>query len=295
MPKVTACRLVLAAALSAAAMAQRAATPPVRFETVSIRLVPNNDSDGSLYSVGAVDPGLWQAHQAVLFLVIKSAYGMHFSDSTDDELILGTPAWVDNKEFDINARIPPGARRTQIPMMLQAMLADRFQFRAHWETRPLPAVAMTAAPGELLLRRDRACEGADLPLQLLRSPADRAAFAEEQAHPGCGATGSSVHDGTATINFHGYTMPQLAAYIGRNTIVVDRTGLTGAYDFTLSYPILPVRGVPRDQWNGISKQNLQYRMAAIRKQLGLVIDLTRTTKLPVPVLVVDHVAMPSSN
>jgi len=274
---------------------QRGPVAPARFETVSIRLVPNNDVNGSIHGVGAVDPSLWQAHEAQVVLVIRAAYNMNFSDSTDDELILGTPAWVNNKEFDINARIPPRASRAQIPIMLQAMLADRFQFRAHWETRPLPAVAMMAAPGGLRLTRDRACESPDLPPRLLLSPGDRAAIAAEQAHPGCGASGGSFRDGTLTVNFHGYTMPRLAAYIGRNTIVVDRTGLTGAYDFTVSYPILPLRGAPRNQWDGISAQNQRELMEAYRKQLGVMIDLRRKVKLPVPVLVVDHIAMPSQN
>jgi hypothetical protein len=54
------------------------------------------------------------------------------------------------------------------------------------------------------------------------------------------------------------------------------------------------RGVPRDQWAGIDAQNRRALTAAYRK-LGLMIDLTRKVKLPVPVLVIDHIAMPSQN
>lgn len=285
--------LLLSAVLAGQNIA--AAPPPVRFEVVSIKLVPNLDVNGSQHSVGAVDPGLWRSHQAVLIQVIRAAYGINFSESLDDQLIRGAPAWVNNNEFDIDARIPAHASRSQVPLMLQAMLAEHFGLRIHWDSRPLPAVAMSVAPGGPKLTRDTACESPNLAIQPLIVPTDRAAVEASQANPGCGATGTSINGSVRTIKFHGYTMPQLAAFIGRNQIVVDHTGLVGAYDFTLSYNFVPIQDAPRDQWNDIDEQNLRLRIAAYRKQLGLTIVLTHKVTLPVPVLVIDHIEKPAGN
>jgi hypothetical protein len=46
------------------------------------------------------------------------------------------PAWLDHNEYDVEARLPDGATPEQIPLMLRGLLSDRFQLKAHNETRP---------------------------------------------------------------------------------------------------------------------------------------------------------------
>jgi uncharacterized protein (TIGR03435 family) len=46
------------------------------------------------------------------------------------------PSWLDSNCFDITAKIPQGATKDQLPMMYQALLAERFKLVAHKELRP---------------------------------------------------------------------------------------------------------------------------------------------------------------
>jgi len=57
------------------------------------------------------------------------------------------PAWLDRNEYDIAARLPEGASSNQIPLMLRSLLADRFQLKAHTETRQMRGYELTVAPG----------------------------------------------------------------------------------------------------------------------------------------------------
>lgn len=61
-------------------------------------------------------------------------------------LITG-PAWLDSKEYDIEARLPDGANTDQIPLMLRNLLSDRFGLKAHTETRQIRAYELKIAPG----------------------------------------------------------------------------------------------------------------------------------------------------
>src|ERR1039458_3399620 len=57
------------------------------------------------------------------------------------------PAWLFNQEYDINAKMPSGATREQIPAMLQSLLAERFRLALHRETKSLPVYGLVVAKG----------------------------------------------------------------------------------------------------------------------------------------------------
>ena len=54
-----------------------------------------------------------------------------------DEHQIAGPGWLKQTRFDIQATIPAGAARAQVPQMLQRLLADRFGLIAHVERRPV--------------------------------------------------------------------------------------------------------------------------------------------------------------
>jgi uncharacterized protein (TIGR03435 family) len=59
------------------------------------------------------------------------------------------PKWLNDDSvcFDIEAKMPPGASRAQLRLMLQNLLAERFKLTIHRETRPLPAYELVTAKG----------------------------------------------------------------------------------------------------------------------------------------------------
>jgi len=55
--------------------------------------------------------------------------------------IIGAPSWVDSERYDVQATMDCGngpISREQFQLMMQSMLADRFQLKAHMEERELP-------------------------------------------------------------------------------------------------------------------------------------------------------------
>jgi len=61
--------------------------------------------------------------------------------------LIDGPAWLFNQEYDINAKMPSGSSREQIPAMLQSLLAERFKLTLHRETKSLPVYGLVVAKG----------------------------------------------------------------------------------------------------------------------------------------------------
>jgi len=151
-----------------------------------------------------------------------------------DYQILG-PDWIAGARFDIAAKVPEGGR-DKVRDMIQALLVDRFQMKFHHESKEFPVYALVLAKGGPKMKE---------------SPLD-----PEEPAPGGGrgavsVTGSGGRGGT-TINLgrgssfsfadnklavKKLTMAQFAETLARfvDRPVVDMTGLTPAYDFTLEF------------------------------------------------------------
>ena len=125
--------------------AQTAAPPPT-FDVASIR-INNTATDGHHHINNNPAESHFRTVNLALRDLIQFAYGL------PDSQILGGPAWLDSIMFDIDAKsdaavdvqlraLPTEQARHQKQLMVQALLADRFQFKAHQETRQLPVYAM---------------------------------------------------------------------------------------------------------------------------------------------------------
>jgi uncharacterized protein (TIGR03435 family) len=222
---------------------------------------------------------------------------------SNDERLIGVPDWIKTEKFSIDAKAPEGVvalgsiSAVGAPgpglLMLRAVLAERFQLALHTETRELPVYHLVAANadgrlGPKLTRADIECPALGAPL---RSPAG--------GPPRC-----TVLLGMNRMVFRNQPMVQLADYLsGRmRRLVVDRTGLTGLFDFEMTWtPDQPppagtpdritVGGTEIDLTGGAPYDpNGPAFLTALREQLGFRLESARG---PVEVFVIDRIEPPT--
>ena len=264
--------LVLLAAALVAPIVQAQTPPPVdrapqNFDVASIH-INNTETDGHHHIINDPAESRFRTANLALRDLIQFAYGLPESQ------ILGGPAWIDSIMFDIDAKSDPAVNeqlhalpteqaRHQKQLMVQALLADRFQLKAHEETRQLAVYALVVAK-----------EGPRF------KPAE--------------VNGTTVDTGRSRLHIAGsddtisILARELAQTVGR--VVLNQTGLTGRYDLTLRWT---PDDAPQPLLNGAPDPNAPPGIfTAIQEQLGLKLE---STKGPVPVLVIDSVGMPSAN
>lgn len=219
------------------------------FEVVSIKPADPNSQETSTYNL----PGGFRGHNLRLFELIMSAWHLN------RDQLAGGPSWLETAGWDIEARYPAGASHSQMPQMLQAMLADRFRLVTHRETHVLPVYALTLAKTGSKLKE------------------------------GDGQGGMSA--GARFIRYSSGTMAELAgqlsSYLHRE--VIDRTGLTGHYAIKLSFAPVDLTAAPGD---GATPDPAPSIFQALQSQAGLKLE---STKGPVEVLVIDRCEKPTPN
>ena len=161
----------------------------------------------------------------------------------------------------------------------------------------MDAVALTVAPGGQKMQRDSACDNQQRPLDPLPMIAGRLGMLTSPVKdPPCGTIAVSDTNGGIAIMYHGVSMRLLASSVSRgDRPVVDRTQLEGAYDFTLTSRQLDTTGFTSEQIAEQRAQVVRDQEREFQKQLGLKINFSKVSKLPVRVLVVDQVEKPTAN
>jgi uncharacterized protein (TIGR03435 family) len=174
---------------------------------------------------------------------------------------ISAPDWLGSAKFDIVAKIPAGAPKDQRPAMMQALLAERFHLAVHRESKEMPAYALVLAKSGPKL---------------------------QQVEPGGTSMNDNEDNNSRRIAAERASMAVLAETLARivEHPVVDHTGLQGVYSLKLQYtPDNPKSDGPDAAGPSI--------YAALQEQLGLKLQ---TQKLPVDVIVVDHVdGVPTEN
>jgi uncharacterized protein (TIGR03435 family) len=232
-------------------------------------------------------PGRMTLGCAPLRDIIHTAYssfadGVHL-DSNGPQ-ILGGPDWIDSAFYQITAKAegnPPLAQMAG--PMAQRVLEDRFQLQVHRETRELPVFVLTVAKSGLKMQRTRegVCISVDINL-----PPPLVAPGQPGPKP-CGPRRARGAEKNLAIGGTGMTVPDIFGGIVGNIVsrpVVDKTGLTGQFDFTLEWTPGGL-DAPADA-TGPSIFN------AVEEQLGLKLA---SGKGPVEVIVIDRVERPSEN
>jgi uncharacterized protein (TIGR03435 family) len=211
--------------------------------------------------------------------IIRAAYGLK-----SDSQVVGGPKWLDNQPFDILAKVDDsevtkirsmghGDSESEYKLMLQSLLADRFQVKVSRAVRTIPVYALVAA-------RSRPKLASSSPLTETDKQ-DPHASSEPKAH----SHSISAHNGQMTAN--AISMDAFADYLTGipetgNRVVLNRTGLAGDYDFNLNWTQDRGQGIPADaSYPGL--------FTALQEELGLKL---KSQKGSVEVIVVDVAAKP---
>jgi uncharacterized protein (TIGR03435 family) len=228
--------------------------PPSQFEVAVIRPATADPKAGTAFNV--FEGGRLKITNEPIKLLIRAAFQLQNAQ------IAGYPEWVETDRFDIEAKTgkPGKINPDEMAPLLQALLAERFGFKFHRETRELSVSALVVDKG----------------------------------HKGASNLKPAVEQEKAGMNTHGgpkdsqlvatsTTMNALANYVGNRLgrLVVDSTALTGVYDFTLEWSPEESADSPAPSLT-----------TALHDQLGLRLA---SQKSPVDVLVIDSIQRPSDN
>ena len=270
MPPIIASILAMVAMPGTALFAQDAGGTPrpmaadanPAFEVATIKPTQSREAGGTF----RVSPGgRFNATNFPVTVLIQFAYNV------PRRQISGGPSWLESDKFDIAGK--PDAEgvpnMSQLRVMLQKLLADRFKLSIHREKKELAGV-----------RADRRDGGPKL--------------TEDTDHPnGLPAFFGSGPQGRTAQNA---TMAEFASDLQGSVDrpVVDQTALgSKRYDFVLRW--MPFGRATNAAATPPSADNLDAPpdiFAAIQQQLGLKLE---STKAPVDVIVIDHVEKPSEN
>lgn len=231
-----------------------------QFEVASVKKVTNNEG---ILTINFA-PERFEALMP-LVRIIQAAYDLR------DFQLAGGPRWIHEDYFQVLAKAPGKASPAEMSLMLQSLLAERFQLKVHRETKTTPSY-------ELVLARS---DGKPAP-QLRKSEIDCAALGPNlpevapSSKAWCGLRGT----GPFRITGQGATMDRLAwlltSFAGR--IVTDETGLPGGYDFQFVWNEHPAADPA--PWIG----------TALEDQLGLKLV---ASEQPLEFVVIDQVQPPT--
>jgi len=210
---------------------------------------------------------------------------------------LDSPSWMEGEYFDIVAKVPAGATKDDMPLMLRNLLAERFQLKVRYESREseVYALAVGRTGSKMKEYAKLLPEGfAEAVLPKLQG-IDKDGFPIIPPGYAIGIMGSS--NGQTRITISRQPMKSLCDFLGRTLQqpVVDQTGLTGRYDIHLVFATeggaAGPAGPPPTGAGDSSAAAAQAQdpaptlMSAVQSQLGLRLDRKR---LPVEFLVVEH-------
>jgi bla regulator protein blaR1 len=217
--------------------------------------------------------------------------------------VIGGPDWINSDYWDIDARAEEGTVSSNaaskvssasnlMNLMLQALLENRFQLKAHREIREYPAYELIIAPGGLKIKRSED--------QSPPKPVDPSS--RPKSLPGNQIPAVSRGGYLATIGYFeaddldvSLFPPHLRVVLGRT--IIDKTGLKGRYDIKLQYrPEMGQTGVrvegESSPFAPESSFPLPSIFTAIQEQLGLKLE---PTKEQVEVVVIDSIQKPAEN
>jgi uncharacterized protein (TIGR03435 family) len=236
----------------AAAVAFGQTPAPPAFEVASIKEHRTLENGGGFFPT----PGHLTVENRSLKNLIESAYRLKTYQ------LSGWPRWAETERYDITAKAEGNANFTQMMLMIQTLLVNRFQLKFHREPKEYAGYALVVAKGGPKFH-----EGRDL----------------KSDDPRRGTLTNPDKFNSAKID-----IPYFANYISGilRVPVLDRTDLKGNYEITLVFT--PDGAEPVDP-TAPSSASL---ITAVQEQLGLKLE---SQKIPIEIFVVDHVARPAEN
>jgi uncharacterized protein (TIGR03435 family) len=279
----------LAAAVVGSVLAAGAQTPAppadAKFEVASIK---RNRDGGPVAGLRRSPGGRFEATNIQLSTLISFAYQLQPFE------LDGGPSWLMDDRWDILAKIdgdppqvPPGTADA-FALATRTLLADRFKLVLRRETRETPVYQLLKANRDGRLGKGLRPSSADC-LAIQRATDEAAKGGPPAPNPNtpdrvvCG-----LRISVGRIQFGGRPMAILINGLTSITQrrVVDRTGLTGEWEFDISFtpPSMPPgMEIPPPDPDAASL------FTVLQERLGLKLESAR---LPMPVMVVDRVEPP---
>jgi uncharacterized protein (TIGR03435 family) len=260
-------RRVAVVALAVSVMSAQAPAPRPKFDAFDVATIKPVESEakrGRFITMRGNNRFVGQDY--TLKLLIAAAY------SLNPKTISGGPDWMDQQHYDI-AAVTPGEVRPnhdEQMSMLRSLLTERFKLSFHRESKEFSIYALEVIKGGPKLKPS--AEAPDAPAAVL----------------------STVYPGRIVLPARNATMGDVTSMMQRAMLdrpVVDRTGLTGRYDFDLEW------APDETQFGGEippapADTPLAPLFVAIQEQLGLKLEATRG---PVQGLIVDKAERPTAD
>lgn len=290
------------AAFTAALFVSQIGAQTLAFDVASVRQSKSGAPPSSNFPLGPGDVytpngGYFTAANVPLFIYIAFAWKIQGNQA--EALRNQLPKWVAEDRFDIQARAEGTPTKDQMRLMMRSLLADRFKLAIRSETREVPVFGLVLAkagrPGPQLRQHTE-----DVPCSTEPpkpgSPSQRLDI--EGGFPAlCGGILGLPPKESGHIRLGGRNVKMSLIAEGLGVMgrlgrpVLDRTGLTGAFDFVVEFtPEFP-NAAPQVNDPEPAAPSLPF-LDALKEQLGLKVE---SQKGPVDVLVADHVEHPSEN
>jgi uncharacterized protein (TIGR03435 family) len=262
--------------------AQNSSSAQFTYDVATIR--PTKSTEQYAVKFSYTPDGL-TAENVSLQLLIRRAFGLQ------DDQILNAPGWLNSEKYDLDAKMDSatadamnkltGDQRTQQrKLMLQALLIDRIVLKTHPGMKDLQAYSLLIGKNGAKLHESQSTDPSV-----------------------ANSTGMNVQVSgqSMTISGQGIPMAPLLTMLSQelNRPVLDKTGLTGTYNFSLQFTMESAQfqsggggapggqsAMPAPDAGGVSI------FTALQEQLGLKLE---SGKGPVDVLVIDHVERPTGN
>lgn len=250
-------------------------TPTLTFDVATIRLAPPPDANFHVAVSSPPHSSRFQATNLPIKTLLQIAYGF-------DAPVVGAPDWVANTFYDIQARsdeatdarlakLTDNEVRLEKRNAIRVLLTERLGLKTHLETRNSSIYNLVVGKGGVKMQA--------VP------PPPPPANGDAPAPPP--PSNVQAHGSQHGLEFVGSDAPMRAISAALSSMVeapvVDKTGLTGTYNYTLQFG--------RD-WSARDPESWPSIFTAVQEQLGLKLEPLHES---VPNLVIDHITKPTEN
>ena len=235
---------------------------------------------------GTSDPERITYTRVVMMTILRNAFELNMDQFSG-------PSWFSDNDpysesrYDIAAKLPPGTTKEQLQIMLQNLLKERLGLKFHYEKKDFDVYALVVAKNGPKLKPAqeagaRPTEVEPGGIKTFETPSAQDYDGFPQLPAGVPAIKGVGKDESMKMTARMQTMESLAKHVGvlfQNPRIVDKTGLTGKYDFRLEFSnqMAPQAALP----------------IALEQQLGLRLE---KSKAALDVLVIDHIdKLPTEN
>ncbi len=245
--------LFVYALLAVSALAQNPAPPPA-FEVATVKI---NQQQPFVDRALNVNGDTLTMRNLNLRVIAAWAYDLQWSQ-------IAGPSWIDSDRFDIIAKAAGPLSENAMRPLLQTLLAERFHFASHRETRNVDALVLTVPKSGHKMTPSKTTAGSG--------------HSRQDPERGTVVEGATLAELCENMSHDAYSVP-----------VLDRTGLTGRFDFTFNIQKYRDAMIERARSEPRPMSEAELRLSLIEDliagELGLKVE---PRKAPVEFLVIDR-------